>query len=92
MTMISALRMASTLSSSAAGRSGTSRTLRIRELLIFFGVEDLALAEHAAAVVELRLQMHVLIRDWQHAAGDGEDVSHAVYGLVKRAGNAVHGS
>ena len=57
-----------------------------------FGVEDLALAEHAAAVVELRFQMHILIRDRQHAAGDGEDVSHAVYGLVKRAGNAVHGS
>ena len=46
----------------------------------------------AAAVVELRFQMHILIRDRQHAAGDGEDVSHAVYGLVKRAGNAVHGS
>ena len=57
-----------------------------------FGVEDLALTEHAAAVVELRFQMHILIRDRQHAPGDGEDVSHAVYGLVKRAGNAVHGS
>ena len=57
-----------------------------------FGVEDLALAEDAAAVVELRFQMYVLIRDRQHAARDGQNVSHAVYRFVKRTGNAVHGS
>ena len=56
-----------------------------------FRVEDLALTEHAAAVVKLRLQPHILIGHGQHPAGDGQDVPHPVDRLVKRAGNAVHG-
>ena len=58
-----------------------------REVFFVFG--DLRFARDGHAVVKISEELHVLVRDRQHAPGDGEHLAHARDGLVERVAHAV---
>ena len=58
-----------------------------REIFFVFG--DLRFARDGHAVVKIGEELHVLVRDRQHAPGDGEHLAHARDGFVERVAHAV---
>ena len=58
-------------------------------VLLFFKVADLGLPHHLGPIFKHRLQLHVGAGDGDDLAGDGQDLAHLAYRLLKGAGHPV---
>ena len=60
-------------------------------VLLLFKVADFGLPHHLRTVFKHRLQLHVGTGDGDDLAGDGQNLAHLAYRLLKGAGDSIEG-